>query len=407
MLSRALVVRPFFCTLLSALVPQRTLHRITFAIVAMCLASVVINAVLLTHAQSTRVFISNIGTHLPTASGPASTRPVGAINASKSLVRIDQSSISQYSSQLEHDTWWSSTCSAASMTEVMNAYGHHYKITDVLKIEASLGAITPDQGLLDPKGIDETANKFSFTTQTLNTPTLDQIIDIANGGKPVIVNFPPQTWAGGHFLVVVGGETIDGVAYVHLADSSKLNMQYMQQGRFLSYWRGFAKVLSPRTASSASTSAGPHSVLGAPSMSVDAINRVLQAYNSPAAGKGQALYDMGKQYGIDPAFALAFFMHESSFGTKGEARTSLSLGNLRCIPNAECRDGYAWFPSWEAGFNAWYELIRNLYVTTWGLTTIEQIIPKYAPAADNNDEQAYVNALTHALDTWHAGGLKP
>lgn len=160
--------------------------------------------------------------------------------------------------------------------------------------------------------------------------------------------------------------------------------------------------LAPKTPLPKST--GPYSVLGAPSMNVDAINRVLAAYNSPAAGKGQALYDMGKQYGIDPAFALAFFMHESSFGTKGEARTSLSLGNLRCIPNVECRDGYAWFPSWEAGFKAWYELIRNLYVAQWGRTTIEQIIPKYAPSSDNNDEAAYIASLKHELDTWHAGG---
>ena len=106
--------------------------------------------------------------------------------------------------------------------------------------------------------------------------------------------------------------------------------------------------------------------MSAPTLSVDTINKILAAYNSPAAGKGQALYELGKQYGIDPAFALAFFMHESTFGTRGEATSSLSLGNLRCIPHTQCTDGYAWFPSWEAGFKAWYELIRNLYVAYWG-----------------------------------------
>ena len=152
-------------------------------------------------------------------------------------------------------------------------------------------------------------------------------------------------------------------------------------------------------------STGPYSVLSAPTLSVDTINKILAAYNSPAAGKGQALYDLGKQYGIDPAFALAFFMHESTFGTRGEATSSLSLGNLRCIPNTQCTDGYAWFPSWEAGFKAWYELIRNLYVAYWGRTTIETIIPKYAPTADNNDEAAYIASLKHELDTWHAGNI--
>jgi hypothetical protein len=154
-------------------------------------------------------------------------------------------------------------------------------------------------------------------------------------------------------------------------------------------------------------SSGPYTVLSKPTIGADLINRVLASYNSPAAGKGQVLYDMGVKYGIDPAFALAFFMHESSFGTQGEARVSLSLGNLRCIPNYKCQDGYAWFASWEDGFQAWYELIRNLYVSQWGRTTVDQIIPKYAPAADNNDEAAYIASLKHAIDTWHAGLLKP
>jgi Mannosyl-glycoprotein endo-beta-N-acetylglucosaminidase len=150
---------------------------------------------------------------------------------------------------------------------------------------------------------------------------------------------------------------------------------------------------------------GPYSVLGQPTITPDFINQVLAAYHSPAAGKGQTLYDMGVKYGIDPAFALAFFMHESTFGNAGEARLSLSLGNLRCIPNFKCQDGYAWFNSWEDGFEAWYKLIRNLYVAIWGLTTVDQIIPRYAPTSDNNNEAAYIAALKRAIDTWHAGQI--
>jgi Mannosyl-glycoprotein endo-beta-N-acetylglucosaminidase len=150
---------------------------------------------------------------------------------------------------------------------------------------------------------------------------------------------------------------------------------------------------------------GPYSVLGQPTITPDFINQVLAAYHSPAVGKGQTLYDMGIKYGIDPTFALAFFMHESTFGTRGEARLSLSLGNLRCIPNFKCQDGYAWFNNWEDGFEAWYKLIRNLYVAIWGLTTVDQIIPRYAPTSDNNNEAAYIAALKRAIDTWHAGQI--
>jgi hypothetical protein len=150
---------------------------------------------------------------------------------------------------------------------------------------------------------------------------------------------------------------------------------------------------------------GPYAVLSKPSISADLINQVLSTYKSPAAGKGQALYDLGAEYGIDPAFALAFFMHESTFGTKGEATKSLSLGNLRCIPNFRCEDNFAQFNSWEDGFKAWYQLIRNLYIAQWQLTTVDQIIPKYAPAADNNNEKGYIAALKHAIDTWHANQI--
>jgi hypothetical protein len=157
--------------------------------------------------------------------------------------------------------------------------------------------------------------------------------------------------------------------------------------------------------------AGPYSVLGKPTISVNFINQVLASYNSPAAGKGQALYDLGVKYGIDPAFALAFFQHESTFGTQGEARTTMSLGNLRCIPDRPCvdqdRGGYAQMQSWEDGFEVWYQLIRNYYIANRGLVTVEQIIPVYAPTADNNNEQAYIASLKHSIDTWHAGVLRP
>ncbi len=89
-----------------------------------------------------------------------------------------------------------------------------------------------------------------------------------------------------------------------------------------------------RTNSLANQSAGigpsqTYEVLGQPSLSADFINQVLDHYQSPAAGKGKALYDYGVKYGIDPAYALAFFMHESSFGKTGVAKVTRSLGNIR------------------------------------------------------------------------------
>ena len=150
-----------------------------------------------------------------------------------------------------------------------------------------------------------------------------------------------------------------------------------------------------------------YSVLGAPSVSAAFIDQVLSAYHSPAAGLGQALYDDGVSTGIDPVYALAFFMHESSFGTTGEARKTFALGNERCIPDRPCvdldRGGYAQMQSWEDGCSHWYMLILSLYIKQWHRVTIEQIVPKYAPGSDGNDEAAYVAAIEYAVDTWRRG----
>ena len=159
------------------------------------------------------------------------------------------------------------------------------------------------------------------------------------------------------------------------------------------------------------TQTGPYAVLGKPTITADFINQVLASYNSPAAGKGQDMYDLGVKYGIDPVFALAFFMHESLFGTTGEARATLSLGNLRCIPTRPCidqnRGGYAQMNSWVDGFEQWYKLIRNLYIAQWGLVTVDKIIPTYAPNSDHNNETEYIASLKHEIDTWHAGIIRP
>ncbi len=161
--------------------------------------------------------------------------------AAKALVRIGQLDSDQYASTSEYDTWAYSTCSAASMTEVINAYGHHYRLTDILAVESRLGEITPSDGLLEPTGIAHTVAKFGFKTITLTNDSLDNLIAIANRGWPVIVSFPPDHWTGGHILVLRGGNS----STVDLADSSKLNMTVMPRSTFTYYWEGFAVVPIP------------------------------------------------------------------------------------------------------------------------------------------------------------------
>src|SRR5437763_909416 len=145
------------------------------------------------------------------------------------------------------------------------------------------------------------------------------------------------------------------------------------------------------------------SVIGHPTLRPDFLNQVLAAAHSPAQGTGQALYDLSVRYGIDDAYALAFFQHESMFGTTGVARSTLSLGNIRCSAGYRCMAGYRAYASWIAGYADWYQLISNLYIRTWHLTTVEQIVPVYAPASDGNDVAGYIAAVEQDVARWRKG----
>ena len=163
-------------------------------------------------------------------------------NASKSLVRLSQLDPTQYTTNQEFTTWAYSACSTTSLTEVLDAYGRHFRITDVLKVEASIGEITPQLGLLEEVGIQQTAAQFGFKTTWGHNLSLDQIINIANQGRPVIVSFPPDRYAGGHLLVVTGGNS----SIVKLADSSLWNRQSLSRAQFLQWWEGFYAIVTPK-----------------------------------------------------------------------------------------------------------------------------------------------------------------
>ena len=146
-----------------------------------------------------------------------------------------------------------------------------------------------------------------------------------------------------------------------------------------------------------------YNVVGKPTIDVQFINNVLAYYNSPASGKGQALHDAGIRYGINPAYALAFFLEESNFGTKGVATVTHALGNIRADPGEPQYKGYRLYKTWEKGFEDWYKLIAEKYVAEWHLSTVDQIVPVYAPSDDHNDEGQYVRTIKIAIERWRNG----
>ena len=144
------------------------------------------------------------------------------------------------------------------------------------------------------------------------------------------------------------------------------------------------------------------SILGRPSLSVAFVNHVLSAYHSPAAGLGSVLYADSLTYGIDDAYPLAFFLHESSMGNAGMAASTHSLGNIRCTAGWSCLGGYRSYATWAAGFHDWFVLISTDYLPRH-LSTVATIIPVYAPSRDHNDEHAYITAVLSAVSVWRSG----
>jgi hypothetical protein len=172
----------------------------------------------------------------------------------------------------------------------------------------------------------------------------------------------------------------------------------------LSVERSVRRLLAPPTATLVPTpdirplGAGP--VVGPPSITVEQIRRILTRYGSPALGDAQAFYDLGVARGIDPAYCVAFFIMESAAGTQGVARTTHSIGNIRALPGQPAFEGYRQYANWQEGIADWYRLIDEVYVRDLGLTTVDAIVPVYAPDSDNNDPEAYIMTVKRLVAGW-------
>lgn len=157
---------------------------------------------------------------------------------------------------------------------------------------------------------------------------------------------------------------------------------------------------------------GEHSVRAAPSLNAAQIDRVLERYGSPAAGTGDIWYRLGVERGIDPAYAIAFFIHESGAGTsdywagnKPDGSTTHNVGNIICAGYATCYGRFRDYPDWASGIADWYRLIDVEYLQWRGLLTVAEIIPVYAPSVENN-VQLYVSTVENLVDEWRTNGVR-
>jgi hypothetical protein len=142
--------------------------------------------------------------------------------------------------------------------------------------------------------------------------------------------------------------------------------------------------------------------VAAPRISAGQFARVLLRAGSPAAEQAETLYGICVDYGLDPAIALAFFAHESTYGKFGVARRSLNWGNLRRGARAYAHlGGFAYYHDWADSLRDWCELILGRYVGR-GLATVERAIPVYAPSSDGNAPARYVAFIRRVVAAWEA-----
>ncbi len=179
---------------------------------------------------------------------PADVRPVIQyqtlpLTASLRLQRINSALRDQYYSDYQWQVWSYSSCSGIAMEMVMNAYGRHLIAADVLQKELALGVWDVQLGLLREQGIAQTAATFGFTTDASHTRTVQDLVNIANQGSPIIVGVRDSVYyPGGHIFVVRGGDS----QYVYIADSSPANFQRMSYAMFSGMWQGFSAILKPQ-----------------------------------------------------------------------------------------------------------------------------------------------------------------
>jgi N-acetylmuramoyl-L-alanine amidase len=148
-----------------------------------------------------------------------------------------------------------------------------------------------------------------------------------------------------------------------------------------------------------------------PRISPTTFEAVLKAANSPAAGDSDAIYAAIVGEGADPAFALAFFKHESQFGqfgvchdyeTKSIGNTRTSRIGVKTFVMVQGKGQYVKYPDWQTGArDAIYRLTDPDFDYAKACAkTIGQILPIWAPKSDSNSPEAYINSVVASMNSW-------
>lgn len=151
--------------------------------------------------------------------------------------------------------------------------------------------------------------------------------------------------------------------------------------------------------------------LAAPDLTEAEFVAILAGAHSPALGAASAVWHYCRHRGVSPAFLLAMFRQESSFGTQGTATQTHSWGNTRSpsfggVPEMGTVPGrsgvFPVFANWiDGGISTaarWLD-----HAPYYGKTTVREIIPIWAPKTDSNDPEHYIASVLASIAEWTKG----
>lgn len=139
---------------------------------------------------------------------------------------------------------------------------------------------------------------------------------------------------------------------------------------------------------------------------------IVSEYNPDIQNTGIHAVNEGNRTGIDNAYVLAQWIHESTVGTAGIAAQTRSSGNIRCFGYKKCIDGFRAYDTWEEGLTQHFDLLRcygkpgdigcdGLWVS--GMKkhdTYGDVIATWAPAEDNNNPDSYRATVLALVKGW-------
>jgi len=144
------------------------------------------------------------------------------------------------------------------------------------------------------------------------------------------------------------------------------------------------------------------------SLTVEQIDKILDAAGSPAKGTGADWIKYGKESDIDAAYGLGIFNQESTLGTNsGWYKAGYNTGNIICAGYWQCHGAFRDYSQdadpWASSIKDVMALLRNY--RDGGIKNYGEAIYKWAPPVEN-DTDGYIRDAQNIVAEWRKAAIK-